>query len=103
MQPVEPAGFIREQSPDKVRITRPDSTTIVVNRPAVVGDSIVQLPRDPAGPAPQDRPAVALGDVRGIAVRRFAPVSTLGLVGGIFLGAVIGCAVTECNKVEVGI
>jgi hypothetical protein len=45
---------------------------------------------------------ISAADITAIAVRRFDPLKTLGLLAGITAGAAIGCAVTSCLDFEIG-
>jgi hypothetical protein len=54
--------------PQKVRVTRNDSSRIVLRRPEIVGDTLYSAPRDGRAAAESPRPAVALTDVSEVAV-----------------------------------
>ena len=88
---VAPINFVQDQKPGKVRIERTDASRVVLSQPVVAGDSI----RGQQG-------AVAVKDIKAIAARRFDPLRTLGLVGGIVGAALIACVATDCNSYEVG-
>jgi hypothetical protein len=103
VQPVEPAAFVREHGPNQVRITRSDRSTIVLHQPAVVGDSIGVLVRVDTAGVPDPRAAVALSDIRAIAVRRTDGLKTAGAcLGGALVGAFIICAASSCMDWSLG-
>jgi hypothetical protein len=68
--------------PQRVRVTRNDSSRIVLRRPEIVGDTLYGVPRDGRAAAESPRPAVALADVREVAVRRVSVVRTTALALG---------------------
>jgi hypothetical protein len=68
--------------PHKVRVTRNDSSRIVLRRPEIVGDTLYGAPRDRRPAAGSPPPAVALTDVSEVAVRRVSVVRTAVLAFG---------------------
>lgn len=76
VQQVAPAVLLNEIQPAKVRVERADGARLVLTWPMLVGDSI----RAPQG-------TMALSDISAIALRKFDPLKTTGLVGGILGGA----------------
>ena len=89
---VTPATFVTEQRPAKVRIIRrTDGGEVVLERPIVIGDSIVGT----GG-------SVAVSDAAFVAVARFNLVKTLGLVGGLWAGGGLICAATNCVRLQLG-
>ena len=68
--------------PQKVRVTRNDSSRIVLRRPEIVGDTVYGALRDGRTAAGSPRPAVALTDVSEVAVRRVSVVRTSVLAFG---------------------
>ena len=68
--------------PHKVRVTRNDSSRIVLRRPDIVGDTLYGAPRDGRAAAESPRPAVALTDVSEVAVRRVNVARTTALALG---------------------
>jgi hypothetical protein len=68
--------------PQRVRVTRNDSSRIVLRRPEIVGDTLYGVPRDGRAAAESPRPAVALTDVSEAAVRRVSAVRTTALALG---------------------
>jgi hypothetical protein len=68
--------------PQKVRVTRNDSSRIVLRRPEIVGDTVYGALRDGRTAAGSPRPAVALTDVSEVAVRRVDVVRTSVLAFG---------------------
>jgi hypothetical protein len=82
---VSPAGLLTSESPTRIRVTRVDKSRVELHRPQLVGDTIVD------GRA-QDglRTKVPLNDVAQIAVRKWDPFGTTGLIlGAAALGAVV--------------
>jgi hypothetical protein len=82
VQEVAPIVLVTETTPGTVRLERTDASRVVLTRPMVVGDSI----RGQQG-------AVAVADIKALAVRRFDAARTLGLAGGILAAAAVGIAV----------
>lgn len=61
--PVSPRELVADARPGSVRVRQPDGARVVIARPEIVGDSLVDLRgHQPVG--------VGLGDVTEIAVRR---------------------------------
>jgi hypothetical protein len=86
VQTVPAAQLVAEQRPRRVQTRSHDGQRIVLERPWVEGDSL-------AGVRRQDTTRVALADIYKVAVRRFAPLETVGLTivtGGLVLG--VACA-----------
>jgi hypothetical protein len=80
-QEVAPATYIQSNRPEKIRITLQDSTRLVVQGPAVVGDSIVGTVEHVSA-----RHAVAVSDVLSYEARRPSTSKTVGLVAGVAAG-----------------
>ncbi len=93
--PVSPRELVADARPGSVRVRQPDGARVVIARPEIVGDSLVDLRgHQPVG--------VGLGDVTEIAVRRTSALKTGGLVLGILAlpFAIIGgaCALgADCH------
>lgn len=95
VQPGSASELIESRHPDKVQIRRYDGERVVLKRPWVDGDSLVSAGR-------KDTTRVALADVNAVAVRRFAPLKTVGLtvlVAGVTLG--LACA-AACDFGQIG-
>jgi hypothetical protein len=45
VQPPPPANVVTEQHPKRIRVSRADSTKIVLRNPSVIGDSLVAVDR----------------------------------------------------------
>jgi hypothetical protein len=73
---------IVSRRPHRVRVTRNDSSRIVLRRPEIVGDTLYGAPRDGRSAAGSPRPAVPLTDVSEVAVRRVNVVRTAVLAFG---------------------
>jgi hypothetical protein len=81
-QSVSPEEFFRGRTADEVRITRADSTKVVLVRPRLVGDSVLG---DSVDAILSQKNAVPLADIQSVAVRRKDPTKTtlrLGSDGG---------------------
>src|SRR2546421_4300028 len=98
---VTPAEYLRDNTPDVVRLTRSDSSHIRLRAPMLRGDTIVGLTGQgsPRGTARQVM--VPLSSVHGMAVPRFSAAKSAGVAflfsfspappalrwgGGLFLG-----------------
>jgi hypothetical protein len=68
--------------PHRVRVTRNDSSRIVLRRPEIVGDTLYGARRDGRAAVWSPRPSVALTDVSEVAVRRVNVVRTAVLAFG---------------------
>ena len=92
-QSVAPERVVTEARAEAVRVTKPDGTRLVLHQPEIVGDTLFGVRRDVWPRDGRPRPAVALADVRAIAVRRVDAIGTavvalgtLALAGVIALG-----------------
>ena len=86
---VSPQQLIEEEQPDRIRVTRPDSTTLVVTDPTVVNDSIATVLEECQTSVYGGRsncrvveviPLIAVDDVASLEVRRVATGRTIRLV-----------------------
>jgi hypothetical protein len=90
---VPPAQLVQSEAPSEVRITRADSSTLVLGFPRVVGDSLL-------GRAGGAQLGIPVTDVRAIATRHGDAGKTALLALGV-LGAVIAVAVVaDCTSSE---
>ena len=92
-QSVAPERVVGERRRAEVRVTTRDGTRVVLRRPELVGDTLFGVQPDAWPRDGRPRPAVALADVREVAVRRFdaigtaaAGLGTLAVAGVIVLG-----------------
>ena len=92
-QSVAPERVVSEARAEAVRVTKPDGTRLVLPQPEIVGDTLFGVRRDVWPRDGRPLPAVALADVRAIAVRRVDAIGTavvalgtLALAGVIALG-----------------
>ena len=77
-----PTALLTTKIPSRIRITQPDRSRVVVHHPQLVGDTIVDgRPKRPPGPK------IPLSDVTAVAVRKWEPVRTMGLVLGTLIVA----------------
>ena len=87
--------------PQRVRVTRNDSSRIVVRRPDIVGDTLYGAPRDGRAAAGSPRPAVALTDVSEVAVRRVNVVRTAVLaLGTLVVAAYVALGLAWSNRAD---
>ena len=82
--------------PQRVRVTRNDSSRIVLRRPDIVGDTLYGARRDGRAAAESPRPAVALTDVSEVAVRRVNVVRTALLALGTLVVRRTSRSVSPC-------
>lgn len=79
-QSVTAARVVAERRPHQIRVTRQDGSRVVLDRPEILGDTLFGHFRDPWPKDGRPRPAVALADVRGVAIRRLSAVGTAALI-----------------------
>ena len=98
-QPVSPTQLINDQRPSVVRVTRPDSSRIVLREPVVQGDTLIGFPQSATADS-LIRTRVPLADVQDIAILRSDPNKNTLLAAGFviavfstlcFLGDAFGC------------
>ena len=92
-----PAEFIAREQPQRIRVTRLDGTSVDLRTPEVRGDSLWGARGGGLAQGDNERTvALALSDVRQVAVRRTSAGKTLLLVGGsvaaLFIAAAIACS-----------
>jgi hypothetical protein len=95
VQSVAPQELWRAGAPPStVRLRLQDSTWVVLERPYVLHDSVT-------GTLKGARSTVPLSDVTEVAVRRFSPGKTVGLVAvgvaGLFVVAAAACSSGGCT------
>ena len=102
VQPASPQQVLGVNQPQEVRITRTDSTTLVLSGPRIAGDTIFGVVRGPdfaTGAGSQN--AVALADVAHIAIRKGdAGMTTLAALGSAAVVAGIGFIIYVANIPE---
>jgi len=97
VQSVSPQQVLETRQPQKMRVTRTDSTEVVLEQPRIVSDTLYGIsagtPR--AGNHPSGE-GIALADVSQVAIRRTDPAATTAVVlgsaavvGGVFLAIYI--------------
>jgi hypothetical protein len=87
---VTPERAIARDHPDKVRVTRVDSSRIVLSQPRISGDSLV-------GFANHLKFGMPLSDVSAVAERRFNVGKSIALGVGIPAGTILLLAVLACS------
>ena len=102
--PLAPEALLAAPSkPSIARFTLRDSTRVVLRQPRLAGDSVTGTP---AGSERGTIRTLPLAEVSEIALRRFSPGKTIGLVAAGFAGlyavAFIGCEATDCAGVDFG-
>jgi len=91
---VSPEQLIATKHPNVVRVTRPDSSNIVLHQPRIAaGDSLSGLHNR----APS---SVAVSDVTQVAIRKFSAGKTIGLVVGISAVALAVAVVAIASAFE---
>jgi len=91
VQDVAPAQLFENGPPERLRITRGDSTQVVMDQPRLGTDSLVGV----SAGAPV---AIPLTDVRALAVRKGDTGKTLGLIAGVTAAGLIvsAAAMHDC-------
>ena len=87
VQAVSPGQLFQSRPPGRVRVTRSDSTQLVIDQPRLGADGL-------AGVSKGVPVSVPLTQVRALAVRRGDPAKTVGLVVGLSTAGLIVGAVT---------
>jgi hypothetical protein len=109
-EPVSPADLMADRKPDVVRITRPDSTRLIIRDPAIEGDTLYGRPQSALGENLEPRIAIPLADVSSIATLRSDPTRSTLLGVGIAVGTfsllcfaadAFGCGSDEVFAVQV--
>ena len=83
VQPPPPANVVTEQHPKRIRVSRADSTKIVLSNPSVIGDSLV------ASDAAHRRFALSLTQVTQVEVEKTDGGKVTFVVVGSVAGAVL--------------
>ena len=92
VQSVSPEEVLATQHPTRIRITRADSSKVVLSEPQIVSDTLYGMTTKATSTTPPTgREGVALGDVTHVSVRRSDPVST-GFLIGVPAAALVGAA-----------
>jgi len=87
-QPAAPEHVLAEKTRDRIRVTRPDGSTIELVHPLIAGDTLSgDLPGSSAWDSTR-RIAIPLSDVRSVAVQRVSAGRTALLIGGLGLTAI---------------
>lgn len=89
VQSVSPAELVTTLHSQKVRITRPDRSRIVLHQPELIRDTVYGRPNRRG-----IRQGVALNDVRKVAVRGWDPIGTAVLTV---------CAAAVASVVYIGV
>ena len=79
VQDVPPQQLLATQHPERIRIMRPDSSTVVLSGPEVLGDTLYGTTAG-RSVASASREGVPLGDIAHVSVRRTDPVATALLI-----------------------
>jgi hypothetical protein len=105
VQQVSPQQLLAQGQPEKLRISLPDNTEVVLQRPEIRGDSVYGV-RDESGlrPGGPRRPpshgthaALPLADVEKVEVRKIDPITTGLLVG---VGVAAGVFVIGLTQID---
>jgi hypothetical protein len=84
--PSAPAALIAAERPEVVRITRSDSSRLVLWRPIIRQDTLYGSAELAAGDSAQGSRAIPLGDITAVETRRSDPTKTTLLGTGILVG-----------------
>jgi len=83
VRPVSPVQLINDEGPDRVRLTNPAGSQLVLWQPFVRSDSII-------GQTELGETPMAVADIRTVAVRRVDPLRTGLLIVGVPVVALFG-------------
>jgi hypothetical protein len=101
VQSATPEQVVSARRPFQVRVTRDDGSRVVLRRPEIVGDTLYGAPRGGRTSVGSQRPAVALTDVREVAVRRMNVVGSAVLaLGTVALASVVALGLTWSNRAD---
>jgi len=87
-----PAQFVQREHPATVRVTRTDGRKVVLDSPAVRGDSLVGRLADDSVRVS----AMALSEVSSVAVRKTSAGKTVLLTAGILVGTLVIASLIIC-------
>jgi hypothetical protein len=90
VQSVPPQQLVATQHPGRIRVTRPDSTKLVLTDPEIVGDTLYGIEAGKGG-ASAHREGIPLPDVAHVSVRKNDPLAT-GVLIGVPAAALVGAA-----------
>jgi hypothetical protein len=82
VQRLSPQQVLTTEQPTAMEVMRSDSTRVVLTQPEVSGDSLVGLTKD-------GRLSIPLTDIASVALRKWAPVKTVGMMLGVAALAVV--------------
>ena len=95
-QSAAPEHVIAARNPDRVRVTRPDGSTVEMIRPLITGDTLLGSRPGSAVNDTLARLAIPLSDVRSVAVQQVSAGRTVLLLTGVGLTAIaIAAAATN--------
>lgn len=80
VQDVPTQQLVTTQHPRSIRVTRPDSSKVVLADPQVVGDTLYGTETG-KGAASAYRNGIPLGDIAHVSIRRSDPLATGVLIG----------------------
>jgi hypothetical protein len=90
VQSVSPQQLVTTQHPGRIRVTRPDSTKLVLTDPEIVGDTLYGTEVGTGGMSAR-RAGIPLPDVARVSVRKSDPFAT-GVLIGLPAAALVGAA-----------
>ncbi len=82
-QPASPAQLIPAEKPPVVRVTRSDSSKVILRDPEIAGDTLYGRPQSSLQAEPADRTGIPLAGIHDIATLKSDPTKTTLLVVGI--------------------
>ena len=92
-----PAEFISEKQPEKVRVTRADGSKFELRHPTILGDSLVGTVG--GGLVPEDilRSLATMSDVQRVEVKKTSVGKTVALVGVGVAAVAITAVMMDCG------
>jgi hypothetical protein len=95
-----PAEFISEKQPEKVRVTRADGSRLQLRYPRVVEDSLLGTAGGEAQGDTLRRVAIPLGDLQNVEVKKTNVGNTVGLVVVSAAVVTFSAVMIDCNNKE---
>ncbi len=89
--PVSPEQAITEDQPSKIRVTLTDSSTVEMEQPRIVGDTLRGLVKGGADDSLVERD-VLLADIATVRVKKTDAIKSVLLFGGILAGVLVALA-----------
>lgn len=100
---LSPAQLIATRKPPVVRITRTDSSKVVLRDPEVAGDTLFGRPQSPSNDSLGERTGIPLAGIHSIATHQSDPTKTTLLlvgIGVVTFGALCAADAFGCGPEE---